>query len=227
MRSQEKVAARTRLAELIVVRMHELAISIKDLASALDISYEHGRRIVRGDGVPSESTLVSICEALEIDLKQARRFATLDQIRNKYGNDILAELTGKRPALDPIEQAWDLLTPEQQQDAIAMIQAWANRNNGMNGRPTATPHFAPTVRMGGNFNKIKEWLDPKLERMGISVEQFARRCGLSRASIYFYCRDITRPDVQSMAKMCEVLGVSLEEGLAQFSARPNGRPKGA
>jgi transcriptional regulator with XRE-family HTH domain len=78
---------------------------------------------------------------------------------------------------------------------------------------------------GYGYNHIKRWLDPKLDKMGISIENFANLCGISKASIYFYRQDVTRPDEQSMARICQVLGVPLEEGLAQYTPRPNGRPR--
>jgi ribosome-binding protein aMBF1 (putative translation factor) len=75
-----------------------------------------------------------------------------------------------------------------------------------------------------DYNHIKEWLEPQLEKLEISKEEFARRCGFSRALVYFYCSDKNRPDEQSMAKMCHVLGVDLEEGLRQYTPKRNGRP---
>lgn len=75
-----------------------------------------------------------------------------------------------------------------------------------------------------NFNHIKDWLDPKLDSMRMSIEELANATGLTRASIYFYRSDTTRPDEQSMARICQVLGVPLEEGLAQYTPKKRGRP---
>jgi transcriptional regulator with XRE-family HTH domain len=225
MKSNKKPLPQAPLAELIAGKMGEIGVSINDLAGALEISYEHARRVVRGECLPSKHLLASVCEALEIDLGQAERIASLYQMHAKYGN-LVAESAGKNSELEPIERVWDLLTPEQQQDAIAMIQAWASRNKTATGLPDATP-LPPESKKAieANFNRIKEWLDPKLKRMDLSPEEFARTCHLSKASIYFYRVDATRPDVQSMTKMCEVIGVPLEEGLAQYTPRRNGRMK--
>jgi transcriptional regulator with XRE-family HTH domain len=217
----------TPLSGLIAGKMKTLGISIRDLAGALDITYEHVRRIVRGQGVPSKLLLESICKALEIDLSTARRLATEQQIRTKFGN-VTTELGGGTPGLEPIEEVWHLLTSEQQQDATAMIRAWASRNGGNSTRfdPSPTTPAERRANMSDDFNKIKEWLDPKLKSLGLSAEEFARKCGLSKASIYFYRTDVCRPDVQSMARMCHVLGVPLQEGLAQYAPKVAGRPKG-
>lgn len=84
-----------------------------------------------------------------------------------------------------------------------------------------------TEEMPKDFNRIKQWLIPKLEAKNITIEEFANAAGLSRASIYFYITDKHRPDEQAMAKMCHVLGVELVEGLRQYTPRFRGRPHGS
>jgi len=76
------------------------------------------------------------------------------------------------------------------------------------------------------FNHIREWLLPKLDTIGISVEAFADMADISRASIYFYLNDQSRPSTQSMARICRVLGVPVEEGLSQYTSKPLGRGDG-
>lgn len=82
------------------------------------------------------------------------------------------------------------------------------------------------VETGRDFNNIREWLLPKLETLDLSVEQFSREIGISRASLYFYMNDRARPSTQVMAKICHRVGVPFEEGLAQYTPRKVGRPKG-
>lgn len=78
--------------------------------------------------------------------------------------------------------------------------------------------------MDRDFNHIQQWLDPQLDRLGLSIEQFANVCGISKASVYFYRDDKYRPNTGIMSKMCKVLGVPLEEGLRQYTPRKAGRP---
>lgn len=77
-----------------------------------------------------------------------------------------------------------------------------------------------------NENTIKQWLIPKLTERRLTVEQFANKVGVSRASIYFYFTDKARPEVETMAAMCAVLNVPLKEGLNQYTPKPVGRPGG-
>lgn len=75
------------------------------------------------------------------------------------------------------------------------------------------------------YNHLDKWLPPKIVASGLSVEMFARKVGLSRAQLYRYFTDVSRPRTETMAKICKLLGLSLEEGLKQYSDKPNGRPR--
>lgn len=80
--------------------------------------------------------------------------------------------------------------------------------------------------MERDFNHLKEWLPPLIAAKELSFERFARECGITRAMIYYYIADRYRPESTTMIRMCQVLGVPAEEGLAQYSPRRIGRPPG-
>jgi transcriptional regulator with XRE-family HTH domain len=80
--------------------------------------------------------------------------------------------------------------------------------------------------MDRNFNNLGTWLPPLIEKTGMSYEQFARAVGRTRVMIYNYIKDINRPDEQTMIRMCQVLGVPVEEGMGQYTPRKVGRPLG-
>lgn len=73
-----------------------------------------------------------------------------------------------------------------------------------------------------NFNNLPTWLPPLIARKKLTIEEFAREAGLTRASVYNYLTDRSRPSEDSMLAMCRVLGVSLEEGLKQYTPKPLG-----
>ena len=77
-----------------------------------------------------------------------------------------------------------------------------------------------------DFNRIQAWLDPQLKEKKLSVEAFANLCDLTRTSVYFFRNDKNRPSEQTMIRMCQVLGVPAEEGFAQYTPKPLGRPSG-
>lgn len=76
-----------------------------------------------------------------------------------------------------------------------------------------------------DFNNLGNWLKPKIEALQLSIEEFANRCGVSRAAVYFYMNDRARPTTGTMAKICRALGVPLEDGLQQYTPKRVGRPK--
>lgn len=78
--------------------------------------------------------------------------------------------------------------------------------------------------MSKDFNHLREFLLPLLEERGLSIENFSRDAGISRASVYFYMSDRFRPDDAAVFKMARALGVPPEDIFKQFTPRPRGRP---
>jgi transcriptional regulator with XRE-family HTH domain len=117
----------TLIGEMISDRMQKLGLSIRDVSGNVDMTYEHVRRIVRGEALPSRFVLKPMCEYLGLNYKEADKLANADRIRKKFGT-IPLELAGKNPELEPIEKVWNKLTEQQKRDAISMIQGWARNN---------------------------------------------------------------------------------------------------
>lgn len=80
--------------------------------------------------------------------------------------------------------------------------------------------------MENDWNNLPTWLPKQIAKVGMTVERFAWAAKLSRVSVYNYIQGTHRPSSQSMVRMCRVLGVTLEVGLRQYRALPEGRPKG-
>jgi transcriptional regulator with XRE-family HTH domain len=79
--------------------------------------------------------------------------------------------------------------------------------------------------MAKDFNNLAKWIPARMKEAGIeTVEKLANRAGLSRTAIYRWFYDQDRPSEDSMLKICRVVGVSLEEGLSQYSPKKVGRP---
>lgn len=75
-----------------------------------------------------------------------------------------------------------------------------------------------------DYNHLLKWLPPRIEKLGLTKEQFARRCKISRSALYAYLRDEDRPETQTMARICHVLGEPLEAGLRQYTPKKRGNP---
>jgi transcriptional regulator with XRE-family HTH domain len=126
---QNNEEPKTLIAELISSKMEEQGKTMKDLAEKFDITYEHVRRIVRGEGIPSKYVLKLFAEELGIPYKELEKTAVHDKIKKKYGS-IPAELAGRNPALEPIERVWPKLSVDQQATLIDMANSFSKRNRG-------------------------------------------------------------------------------------------------
>jgi transcriptional regulator with XRE-family HTH domain len=126
----ERETQNTRIGQAILNRMEERGVSIRDLAGRLEVTYEHARRITKGESVPSKYVLKLLCEYLDMDFAAAEKLRNMDRIQAKFG-DLPLELSGKIADLDPLERVWNQLTPEQKNDLTTMGLAWAKRNKAL------------------------------------------------------------------------------------------------
>jgi transcriptional regulator with XRE-family HTH domain len=78
-----------------------------------------------------------------------------------------------------------------------------------------------------DWSNLPYWLPKKIKATDLTVEQIAHRVGISRTMMYEYLTDDARPNEDTMLKLCRVLNVPYEEGLAQYVPRKNGRPRGS
>ncbi len=117
----------TRLAEILNEAMKLQGVSIRDLALATGVTYEHIRRVVRGLNNPATPLLKLICGFLQLPFDDLKQYAAADELERKYG-DVPAILAGKVPDMVMLERYWAYLTPEQKADLTTMAQQWAQRN---------------------------------------------------------------------------------------------------
>jgi hypothetical protein len=86
-----------------------------------------------------------------------------------------------------------------------------------------------------DYNNLGKWLPVQIEKTGIPMFKVAMRAGVSRASVYAWMVDKTRPDSETMLKFVQVLAnltgqdsTALHaEALSQYINRPEGRKAGA
>ncbi len=101
---------------------------MRDLAQKLDLSYEHVRRIARGENTPSAFVLKPICEILDMDFTEAERLAKSQRIRRRYGA-VQVEFRDRVPGLQEVERLWGRLNETQRKDALTMMNGWVKNNN--------------------------------------------------------------------------------------------------
>jgi transcriptional regulator with XRE-family HTH domain len=117
----------TRFGRLLAAEMKQRRISIRDLAAKLEITYEHMRRLARGEGLPSDYLLQLIATELGRTYEELEMLSTSDKIEKRYGTASM-KLDGHYPSLEPIEKYWPSLTAQQKSEVTDMVFVMYGRN---------------------------------------------------------------------------------------------------
>jgi transcriptional regulator with XRE-family HTH domain len=122
-----KSKRKSRFAKEMWARMHAKGLTLKDLATLINMSYEHMRKIASGEAYPSKWALRDVCAALDINLDEAQNLLIADRIEGKWGG-IPYSMVGKHPELSMLAPFWDNLTNDQKATFRGMIESMAAEN---------------------------------------------------------------------------------------------------
>ena len=111
-------------------RIAEQQLRLKDVAARTGISYEHIRKLVSGNTLPSPEALQRICKALGLPRDEMSRKVLADTALRTWGIHIMSPQSNTD--LRHIENFWFLLTTDQRQTVLAMIKDMARRNQQLN-----------------------------------------------------------------------------------------------
>lgn len=108
-------------------RMNELGLSARQVAGRVGGTYEHIRKIIRGDCLPSNALLEKLCVALELKKGEMATRVEKDKMIFKYG-DAAWEFLGINPRLGPLCILLPLAKPGQREYLLGMVRAAAKFN---------------------------------------------------------------------------------------------------
>lgn len=101
-------------------------MSIRDLAEALGVSYEHARRLKRGESMPSRLLLKGIAEHFRLDIRELELLHRTERLQREFG-----EVAGASDWSEEIEELagnWSRLTIVQREIIKAEIGAFVALN---------------------------------------------------------------------------------------------------
>ncbi len=127
---------RGRLAATLVDGMNRLDLTLKEVALRTGLTYEHIRKLAKGEAFPSALALRELCRVLDLDEEKMQELTVSDRIERKYGG-IPHALAGKHPELSLLAPWWDQLTEEQKQSFRIQIQSVAEANQHAPRKPAA------------------------------------------------------------------------------------------
>ena len=113
------------LSDLLGRLMKDRAVSIRGLASALGVTYEYARRLVKGEALPSRQSAEAIATFFGLDGVELSRMVDSEKLRKLYPH------AGERVIKNnlPVDWSiiWDRLTEDQQSDLLLLATRWAER----------------------------------------------------------------------------------------------------
>ncbi|HEV2118143.1 MAG TPA: helix-turn-helix transcriptional regulator [Terriglobales bacterium] len=116
-----------RLARALVERMNQIDLTIRQLAQQTGLTYEHIRKLAKGEAYPSRLALQELCRVLQLETAHMESLSVADRIEKKYGG-IPHALAGQHPELSLLAPWWDMLTPEQKDFFRIEIRGVAEAN---------------------------------------------------------------------------------------------------
>ncbi len=112
-----------RFAVSLKAAMEPHGLTVKDIAEAGNISYEHARRLVNGIALPSKSVTRLLTSKVGLAFDNAWKTVLSDKLEKQFGKQVIAEHTGKNPRLSEWEGVLLRLTEEQNAMLMQMARS--------------------------------------------------------------------------------------------------------
>jgi|SRR6185437_548522 len=138
-----------RFAYLLKYDLEKRGLPLKQFAEKAKITYEHARKLVRGEAFPSSALLKRIGDVLELGRERRHHFEvsiSIDKIERKYFNVIPMLLRLDRAGAEfarELAPDWNDLTDEQQNFFRDQIRLAAESNRRRLPAGKTTPHKTP------------------------------------------------------------------------------------
>ena len=113
-------------AALLRSAMHALGLSIDQTAERSGRSYEHIRKLVNGEALPSPLLVEKLAQVTGLPVAHAQQAAERDKLMRQYTPETLAKVTKTSARLERFRPLLESLTDEQADTAYAMLQGLVN-----------------------------------------------------------------------------------------------------
>jgi hypothetical protein len=100
-------------------------MSLRDMAAKTKGTYEHLRKLVRGEAHPSSLRLGEICKILHLDYAEMDRLITRDKMQHKFGDNVSTVLE-RNPQSVGFDELTSRLTPEEAEHYRVQMRATIN-----------------------------------------------------------------------------------------------------
>jgi transcriptional regulator with XRE-family HTH domain len=115
-----------RVAALLLNRMEKLGHTRKKLASLINRSVEHVRKLEAGEALPGPDLQERLAEVLKVDHQVLREATENDRWLKKFGK--YPPVAGWKSITSPIEKVWRRLNRTQREDILCIAECMSRRN---------------------------------------------------------------------------------------------------
>jgi hypothetical protein len=137
-----EIKPKTPLSLEIHNRMRAKGLSAHQLADATEVVYETIRGIVAGDRPPGKLLFREICRVIDLDFVTANKMLTAEQMKRKFGC-VATPPGGRNPELQPIEERWPFLLPEEKEHIIWLVGHLTGQRGRKHEDPVSPQRIAP------------------------------------------------------------------------------------
>lgn len=108
-------------------RRNEVGISVRELATEAGSTYEHVRKLIMGQCLPSDSMLGRLCTALELNKREMSRRVLKDKMIFRFG-DAAWQAAGIDARAAPCYILFPLLSRSERECFLVQLRALAENN---------------------------------------------------------------------------------------------------
>lgn len=118
-------------ADILLARLKQLgkegrAMEVRDLARLSTYSYEHVRKLLKGEAVQSPKANEHICTALGLDVQRMWEIATREKLQKRLGDQFSPTILS--PADPKMRALWPELSAAQRRRVLAIVEGMVEQN---------------------------------------------------------------------------------------------------
>lgn len=109
----------------LAAAVNKKGVSLRELAQPLDVTYEHLRKLIRSEALPSDYLLKDLCKHLGLNLADMEEAVTRDKMAKQYSAGALSKVMKRNPRIARLEPLISVLSDAEYETVLSMIRGLA------------------------------------------------------------------------------------------------------
>ncbi len=117
-----KMDVKGNFGNALAAAVDKKGVSLRELAELLDVTYEHLRKLIRSEALPSSYLLRDVCKHLGLNLADMEEAVIRDKMAKQYSAGALSKVMKRNPRMARLEPLVPLLSDAEYETVLAMIR---------------------------------------------------------------------------------------------------------